>query len=451
LSRRHVVPADVFAALAAGGGGPRAVELLAAAQRSKRLLLLRAIRDGAPADTGGRAAEGLVRAYDLLASLDAASPAAARAVEQVIAYPAVATWAAAAARTLLRRDGAVPDPGYLSAVAAAAAVRAGADASVRVPVVAGRVVLPSLGAARIGSSARGGEAAVRSGRDGAVVEAPGRSVRIPADPGRARGSGWSPLRRIELPGDGRGLAAVLDDIDPYSFPGRDRVLWLSDSELDRWRLTLADAWQLLLRLDPDGAAAEVAATVAVLVPVPAPPGRHVSATSRDAYGTVALSAPTGASPLAATLVHEVQHAKLGALLDLVPLLEGPADARWYAPWRDDPRPLGGLLHGAYAHLGVAGFWRRQRWLDAAPEARMHAHAEFARWRDQTAEAVRTLRASGALTGAGERFVDGMAATLEQWQGERVPAEAAARARDAAERHRRAWKLRHARRRPPDEP
>jgi hypothetical protein len=32
----------------------------------------------------------------------------------------------------------------------------------------------------------------------------------------------------------------------------------------------------------------------------------------------------------------------------------------YAPWRSGPRPLNGLLQGAYAFLGVSGFWRQQR-------------------------------------------------------------------------------------------
>ena len=62
--------------------------------------------------------------------------------------------------------------------------------------------------------------------------------------------------------------------------------------------------------------------------------------------------------LASVLVHECQHAKLNAVLDLIPLSR-PDQARYYAPWREDPRPLGGLLHGAYAYLGVSDFWRVQ--------------------------------------------------------------------------------------------
>src|SRR5581483_603165 len=60
---------------------------------------------------------------------------------------------------------------------------------------------------------------------------------------------------------------------------------------------------------------------------------------------------------AVTLAHELQHLKLGALLDIVTLALPDDGRRYYAPWRDDPRPLGGLLQGAYAYFGVSGFWR----------------------------------------------------------------------------------------------
>jgi uncharacterized protein len=52
----------------------------------------------------------------------------------------------------------------------------------------------------------------------------------------------------------------------------------------------------------------------------------------------------------------------------------------------------------------------------------------------TAEAVKTLISTGALTPLGIRFVQGMSATVEGWLGERVPEEAETAAmRWAAER------------------
>lgn len=176
--------------------------------------------------------------------------------------------------------------------------------------------------------------------------------------------------------------------------------------------------------------------LSVLVPLPTMGDRQVSRTSRDAFGAVALSEPLDGTSLAETLIHEVQHLKLGALLDLVPLLNDEGEPRWYAPWRDDPRPLSGLLQGAYAHLGIVGFWRTQRWLE--PQS-MYGHVQFARWREQTWEVVQTLLDSGRLTPQGHVFVDRMRATLQTWLREPVPGEAVERARAWAIRHRRAWR------------
>ena len=52
-----------------------------------------------------------------------------------------------------------------------------------------------------------------------------------------------------------------------------------------------------------------------------------------------------------TLVHEFQHSKLSAMLDLVPLTDPDDHGRYFAPWRVDPRPLAGLLQGVYAFVG----------------------------------------------------------------------------------------------------
>jgi HEXXH motif-containing protein len=145
-----------------------------------------------------------------------------------------------------------------------------------------------------------------------------------------------------------------------------------------------------------------------------------------------MSLPPDPVICAVTLVHEVQHVKLGALLDFVTLTRPDDGRRYYAPWRDDPRPLHGLLQGTYAHLGVSGFWRRQREVSGGSKL---ADVEFARWRAATALAVQTLRSSGQLTSRGLEFVSGIGGTLDPWLEEPVPDEAMTLARQAAESHR----------------
>jgi uncharacterized protein len=116
--------------------------------------------------------------------------------------------------------------------------------------------------------------------------------------------------------------------------------------------------------------------------------------------------------------------------------------RYYAPWRTDPRPVGSLLQGAYAFLGVSGFWRRQRQAPPDDTIRRRADAEFARWRAGAAQVVATLQSTGRLTAAGRDFVREMALVLDSWQREPVPPEALALARREAELHMARWKADH---------
>jgi uncharacterized protein len=152
---------------------------------------------------------------------------------------------------------------------------------------------------------------------------------------------------------------------------------------------------------------------------------------------VALSEPPDPYTCAVTFAHEMQHLKLSALLDVVALTRPDDGKRYYAPWRDDPRPIGGLLQGAYAFLGVSGFWGRQRRL-AHGDVRLRAETEFFLWREASARVVETLRSSGRLTPAGLAFISGMAKTLGTWRDERVLPEAESMARRQAEQHLADW-------------
>jgi HEXXH motif-containing protein len=347
----------------------------------------------------------------------------------VIRYSSVGAWAM---RTLHALGGGPASPGaepdMLCAVAAAAAIRAGLTAQIEVPVHNGSVMLPSLGAA----AADGDRAVVRSAPASAWVDSAARRVKIPPDPHRDA-PGWQGLRRVSVgPFD-----ALVDDLDPFRMPAvRDLAPRLEAAQADTWSATFRQAWPLLDRHHAV-VAAEVAAAVKVIVPRSVPPRGVVSSSSPEAFGAVAMSQPPDGCTLAETLAHEVQHLKLSALSDVVLLTQPDDGRRFYASWHEKPRPIDGLLQGAYAYLGVSGFWRRQR-LQEAGAARIRADAEYARWRAATALAIATLRSSGRLTRHGAEFVQGMARTLKAWMAEPIPQRAGTLARQEAERHRRQW-------------
>ncbi|GAA3442869.1 HEXXH motif domain-containing protein [Planomonospora venezuelensis] len=420
--RPYRLPGDVLSRLAAGGGGAEGARHLAAAEDSKHRGLLMALL--------GLAGTGAVeRAFDVLAAVEKRDPAA---VEGVLRYPAVGAWANRAVYRLKRGIRDPLEPAQLGAVAAAAAIEAGVACETPVPVRQGRIMLPSLG--RITLPGGGSELVTLRVGPGRTVEVGG--VRLRA--GAAGRPGWEPLHRI---GSGR-RRLIVDDLDPCRWdPGKVVEGRLSPDELRHWQDCLTAAWRMLTGHHWT-VAQEVAAIIPVLVPIKGPARGQDSASDGARFGAVAMSTPPDGRWLAATFAHEVQHAKLGAVLDTVHLVRPEVRTRdervHYAPWRDDPRPLSGLLHGAYAYLGVAGFWRRQR----AHEPDLRPHVEFARWRRSAFEVTGTLLADGGLTPPGEEFVAAMRRTLSAWLDEPVPAAAAAEARRLSAAHREAWTARN---------
>ena len=420
----HRLPGELFDAMAAGGGGLAAAEILKRAQHSKHALLLLGVV--ATAEAAGHEQQALARqGYDLLAFVQGHDPGA---VTSVIRHPSVGAWAR---RTVaaLRGGPAMPGatPGGLAAVAAAAAMRAGVPVEIEVPVNAGLVMLPSVGAV---GPVDAEVATVRSADGHTEVAAAGRRVILPGRY-RDRANCWHPLHPVRA----GSLKVLIDDVDPFRMPAASNPATAVDH--DPWSAVFAAAWTLLEQHHP-AVAREVAEIVAVIVPLVRPPHGLVSSSSPETFGAIALSEPADACTLASTLAHEVQHVKLSALLDLVQLTHPDDGHRFYAPWRDDPRPVSGLLQGAYAYVGVSGFWRRQRELSD----QLDAQVEFARWREAAALAAGMLQASGRLTTAGEQFVRGMEATLEAWQADVVPAIAGQRASEENDQHMARWQAKY---------
>lgn len=410
----HRLTADSFAALSAGGGGAAAVRELAAAQYSKHLILLAGVLDAAPAGEQRLLARD---GYELLAEARRADRTAA---ETVIGHPSVGSWAQ---QTLQACRGAPAMPGAepsgLLNVAAAAAVRAGLTARFEVPASGGAVMLPSLGAA----SVTGDMAPMRVSGGRAEV---GR-VEVPADP-HQDAPGWRGLRRVRA----GTLDLLIDDMDPFRLPGLPDLA--PRAAVQPWGAALRGAWQVLESRHPE-VAAEVAAGIRVIVPRTTPRSGAVSTTSPQAFGAIGMSLPPGPVVTGETLAHEIQHLKLGALQHIVTLALPDNESRYYAPWREDPRPLSGLFQGSYAYLGVAGFWRRER---GSSGSRPRAEVEYARWREATGLGIDTIQSSQRLTTAGQDFVAGMRRALDSWSGDRVPARAQAEADRAARAHLARW-------------
>ncbi|PRX22158.1 HEXXH motif-containing protein [Actinoplanes italicus] len=372
-------------------------------------------------------------AWRLLTAAAAVDPPA---VDRILTWPTVGLWAVQTARRSMHPHPAVQplwlDVGYLHSLAAASAIRAGLDFQLAVPVTHGTVTLPTIGAATL--PLKSGTAVVHS-RDGRVTITAG-DVSVPADDGHPS---WHPSIVVEIDGGGTSLSVELLDRDPFRDARRPTPpAPLSAAQIEKWRSNLEQAWTILVREQP-GRAPSISATLRALTPLPAAePYRPLSASGVESFGGALLSAPDDPTQLAMTLVHETQHNKLGALLHLLTLTKEAASVRFYAPWRDDPRPLSGLLQGVYAFSGIVDFWQVHRRNVAGGEAAV-AHFEFALWRRQVSVGLRTLAGSGLLTDSGKRFVSHLLNRMQGVVDLPVPECALTAARRMAADHRSMWR------------
>ncbi|GAA1900986.1 HEXXH motif-containing putative peptide modification protein [Streptomyces sodiiphilus] len=445
---------------------PGVLTLLAQRQRTRRLLLFRVLLDAVAAAPRSVLPPGAAApARDHCALLEAADRAGAGRARRVLFYPLAGPWAEHCLRLLHHRPGEPPRPGgpdpvpaavaHLGGVLAVAAPPAGLGFSTSVPVHGSRLVLPTLGALHC-PVPDGTAVTLWSGGDTLVVSAPG----LPAAGLRRDGHGgltgdprWRPLHRLT----GGPRPVVLDDLDPGGTagpaglapgarPGTVREP-LDRAARERWR----GAWREALPLLRRGGAARMAelALLDCIVPLTAPgggagAGAHASGTRAEAFGAVLSSLPVTPVLLAAGLVHELQHAKLAALGELLGLHRAGDEARYWAPWRPDPRPFDGLLHGAYAHLALADFWQRLAQECDDPLLCDQAWAAHARCRAQVGAVLPVLHGSRHLTAAGRTFVSAMAARHRELCGRPPPHGHLVRALAYVDTARTIWSRRYAR-------
>jgi HEXXH motif-containing protein len=455
------LPPDALAELAVGHGGRSVMGYLRAAQHSKHLMLLHALaKEVAGLEASSPAADAFRSGYDLLIKVQAERP---DEVERLVSLPQVGAWAH---DCIVRLDqGLMPDYGYLAMLAAAAALRAGAGFELEVPITEGQIRLPGLGCLTVEPATDSpagrpttptGDSSVRLSSNGEHLTV-GQFVRLPCetlrpadlakpDAGNAESAQWwsgTPLIRAIAAGYAWDALLEVDEghFGRFPFPA---AAVLTAEELKRWQDRVQAAWRLLARQSkwPLDAFADV---VSVVVPLAQDAeADFVSVTSPAAFGAIATSWPPDPVAMAEMLVHEFQHLKLSALMDMVPLVvPGSGKSLGYAPWRPDPRPAGGLLQGIYAHLAVARFWDIQRGLEEDPDELFRAHVLYERWRRTIESTAHTLLAMGdCLTPEGVSFVETLKGQGRLLDTGSVPPSARQLAEETALDHWLTWQVRH---------
>ncbi|MGV4986391.1 aKG-HExxH-type peptide beta-hydroxylase [Streptomyces sp. NRAIS4] len=445
--------------VAIGEDGGSLARLLLAQQRRIRVLALNELLRRAEAYETAQSGFPLL-IQDIRSLFLQANRADPEAVTTVLLHPGVGRWMSRALREL----GPVPDTptpppsadlSHVHAVAAAAALRAGLAFTLPLPVRYGMAVLPTLGAADLRSS--GTDTAHVTAADGtAVIRGADVEVWLPT-PSDSRLRGWLPVHRVRTSGPYGGFDFLLDDLDPHRHPegptAPDRLL---SATVDRWQDRAQRAGDVLVLANPWLTEA-LRVTLTAVTPRPRErDGRVMSMSSSDAFGGVVISATDDPADFAVALAHEFRHMKLNAVLDSHDLYskdgeggddgddtedgEAPGKGLYYAPWRDDPRPLPGYLHGVYAYFGVVDLWRRLTY-GQDPALRRRAQFELVHWRTQTWDAYTVLRASSRLTKEGREFTATMGESAARWaEHTPIPDHLVRLAEEAVIAHRGGWRL-----------
>jgi HEXXH motif-containing protein len=126
-----------------------------------------------------------------------------------------------------------------------------------------------------------------------------------------------------------------------------------------WCASLRDSLQRIDTYLPD-LRAEIDLFVQQFVPVGWDEESHLSASYREAIGTIYLTLHPQPMTMTEAVIHEFSHNKLNALFELDDVLHNAFHPLFKSPVRPDPRPLHGVLLAVHAFVPVARLYERMR-------------------------------------------------------------------------------------------
>lgn len=112
------------------------------------------------------------------------------------------------------------------------------------------------------------------------------------------------------------------------------------------------------------------------------------------------------------LIHEFGHARLDQLFELDDLLLNSPDERYPSPWREDLRPVKGILHGLFVFVRIALWYERVE--AAAPHADITDRMQQVL--AQIGQALDTLRQYARWTALGEQLFSELSEQYDRLAG-----------------------------------
>ena len=81
---------------------------------------------------------------------------------------------------------------------------------------------------------------------------------------------------------------------------------------------------------------------------------YFSGSTSDTWGAIHMSTPSNPVVLAESLTHEAAHLWLHLVEEVGEFAPGAwEENEWISPWREDPRPIGGIIHGVHVFSSAA--------------------------------------------------------------------------------------------------
>jgi HEXXH motif-containing protein len=185
-----------------------------------------------------------------------------------------------------------------------------------------------------------------------------------------------------------------------------------------WIAMLDEAFALVERFLPE-TFAEMRLMLQQVVPVGYDDVRHLSASYREAIGTMYVTLHPQVMTMTEAVVHEFQHNKLNVAAEDVEFLTNAFHPLYPSPVRPDPRPLWGILLAVHAFLPVAELYRRMRDARHPLAANPSFEARLSDVDLKNHEGMEMLRAHAQLTPAGAALFADLEALEQRHLAERT--------------------------------
>jgi len=179
---------------------------------------------------------------------------------------------------------------------------------------------------------------------------------------------------------------------------------LGGRSVDEWVAVLEPVLDLIERFLP-GEFAEMEMLLHEIIPVGYDGTRHLSASYREAVGTIYLTLHPNPMTMAEAVLHEFQHNKLNVSAYSVEYLTNAFHPLYKSPVRPDPRPLWGILLAVHAFLPITELYRRMRNAGHAWATRPDFEQRMSEVDLKNHEGMEMLRAHARFTPAGRGLFD----------------------------------------------